>query len=583
MSTVTAKSIIAILLGLLSFVEMNGQELQKKDSIIASAMRDELRRNMQSLTEEGYDEPFFMGYRITDFELKIASSTLGALIMSREGKTRDWNTRIMVGDYEINDENFNDSFEGNSKDTYFESVPLEEDYWGIRRMLWASTNNVYKRAARLYKQKVKTIADYEIDYKLNDFSKEQPQKYRDNEKYALAEKSAVANLSIELSVYLKKYDSIYNGSATVTEIGSRNYYENSEGTSLIKNGQMSVAVVSVSRINKESQFQSGNLNYFASQLSELPDKDLIKADIDQYMDHLERNPSLEELQDDYSGPVLLTGQAAAEFLKTNLFKTNKGIFAARKPFSNKNEEVVNRYFDELEDDLTKDDKLKIGNKKMIVTTYSGLEEFQGQKLIGGYQIDSEGVIPADSLVLIKDGLIQQKINGRIPAPKAEKSTGGKRFSISVGGSSDRIAPGVLKVDFTESLSETEIFDLFRKEIGENEEEEGIILEKPELLSSTKPRHYFTYNKTSGDKQQIGKASFSNSAKNSLKRIVAVSDEYYVYNFLLGGSGFSSASAGVPVSMIVPKYILIRDADVSKSTYKPRKLDTIVPKPELVEN
>ncbi|MEL6561758.1 MAG: hypothetical protein AAFQ94_26450, partial [Bacteroidota bacterium] len=73
------------------------------------------------------------------------------------------------------------------------------------------------------------------------------------------------------------------------------------------------------------------------------------------------------------------------------------------------------------------------------------------------------------------------------------------------------------------------------------------------------------------------------AKNSLKRIIAVSDEYYVYNFLFGGSGFSAASAGIPVSMIVPKYILIRDADVSKSKYKPRKLDTIVPKPELVKN
>ncbi|MEL6559040.1 MAG: hypothetical protein AAFQ94_12705, partial [Bacteroidota bacterium] len=506
------KSIIAILIGLLSFAEINGQELQGKDSIITSAMRDELKRNMENLSEEGYDKPFFMGYRVSDLELKLASATLGALTMSREGKTRDWNTRIMVGDYDINDENFNDSFEGNSKDTYYESVPLEEDYWGIRRMLWASTNNVYKRAARLYKQKVKAINDFDIDYKLSDFSKEEPQKYRDDQKLVLADRSALENLSIELSSHLREYDSIDSGSATVTEIGGRNYYENSEGTSIIKNEQMSLAVVRVSRLNKASQLQSANLNYFAPTLSELPETNVIKADIAQYIDHLQNRSSLEELEDDYSGPVLLKGQAVAEFLKTHLFNASKGIFAMRKPFSNKNEEVVNRHFDELNDDLTKDDKLKIGNKKMIVTSYSGLKEFRGQKLIGSYAIDSEGVVPPDSLVLIKDGLIQQKINGRMPAPQAKKSTGGKRFSISVGGQSNRMAPGVLKVDFTESITEAEIYELFKKKIAENDEEVGIVLEKPELVSSTKPRQYFTYNRISGEREQIGKASFSNSAK-----------------------------------------------------------------------
>lgn len=583
MKLLITKYIVTIFILIFSLPEVISQELQKKDSIITAALRDELNRNMEKLVEEGYEKPFFMGYRISDLQLKVASSTLGALTISREAKTRDWNTRIMVGDYEINDENFNDSFEGNSNDTYFESVPLEDDYWGIRRMLWASTNNVYKRAARLYKQKVKAINDYDIDYKLKDFSEEKPQNYRDEENFALADLSVVENLSTELSAYLKNYDSIYSGSATVTDIGMRTYFENSEGTSVIKNEQMSIAVVSVSQIDKDLQFQTANLDYFAPSMEELPDAEVIKSDIDQYMDHLQNRANLEELEEDYSGPVLLKGQAAAEFLKASLLNTEKGIFAIRKSFSNKNQDTVKRFFDELEDELTEEEKLKVGNKKMIVTNYSGLKEFEGQKLVGSYLVDSEGVVPPDSLVLIKDGLIQQKINSRIPAPRAEKSTGSKRFSIAVGGMNDNIAPGVLKVDFTECMSESEIIEYFKSSIEENDAVVGIIIEKPELLSSTKPRQYFTYNRINGEKKQIGKVSFNNSAKNSLKRIIAVSDEYYVYNFLYGGSGYSSASSGVPVSMIVPKYILIRDADASKSKYKPRKMDTIVPKPELVEN
>ena len=148
---------------------------------------------------------------------------------------------------------------------------------------------------------------------------------------------------------------------------------------------------------------------------------------------------------------------------------------------------------------------------------------------------------------------------------------------------DIIAPGVLKVDFTEKISESELLETYKKEIKDNDAEEGIVIEMPDLNSASKPRQYFTYNPESGRSEPLTKATFNYSAKNSLKKIVAVSDEYFVYNFLYSGNNYGSTSSGVPVSLIVPKMIVLKDSDVSESTYKAREFDAIVPKPAIVEN
>lgn len=581
------KQITSILFGLLFLIAINAEELiaqniQQKDSVISSAMRDELNRNMEKLNEEGYQKPFFVGYRVSDINLRISNSTFGSLILSREARSRDWNTRIMVGDYRINDENFSDSFEGTSNDSYLENIPVEDDYWGIRRVLWASTNNVYKRAARLYKQKLKAIEEFEIDYQLNDFSKETPVKYIDDKQYNLASQGQLDEMSKNLSGYLKKYDSIYNGSATITDIGMRSYYENSEGTSLIKDEQITIALISASRVDNELRYQSATVDYFAKNFTELPSEDEMKKDLDWYMDYLKRKTSMKELEDDYNGPVLLSGQAVAEFFKANLFKSNQGIFPMRQAFSNKNEQAVSRFFEELEKDMTEDDKLKIGNKKMIVTSHPFMKTFQGIKLAGAYMIDSEGVLPKDSLVLIRDGMVQQKLNGRLPAPKAENSTGSKRFSVAIGGMGDMIAPGVIVVDFSNKVSEATLWDNFKQQISANDEEVGVVIEMPDLKSSSKPRQYYVYNRINESKEQITKATFSYTAKNILKKIVAVSEEYFVYNFLFSGNNYGSTSSGVPVSIIVPKMIFLEDVDISKSSYKARKMDAIVPKPDLIQ-
>ena len=121
------------------------------DSIIMSAMRDELYRNIKGLHTKDFDDPFFIAYTIANVENAQIIGTLGALVRSDEYKYKDWQIRLMVGDYEINDENFSSS---QPEETMFRpsiDMPVEDDYAGIRRSLWLTTNNVYFSAAQTYK------------------------------------------------------------------------------------------------------------------------------------------------------------------------------------------------------------------------------------------------------------------------------------------------------------------------------------------------------------------------------------------------------------------------------------------------
>ena len=79
---------------------------QSSDSVIFSAMRDELKRNIEQLSADVYEKPFFIAYSIADINNTVINASLGALNGSETRKYKDWQVRVMVGDYEINDENF---------------------------------------------------------------------------------------------------------------------------------------------------------------------------------------------------------------------------------------------------------------------------------------------------------------------------------------------------------------------------------------------------------------------------------------------------------------------------------------------
>src|SRR6186713_921084 len=131
-----------------------GQE--QSDDVILKAMQDELARNMKELKLPDYDKPFFIMYGIQDQKSYSIAATLGSIVRSTEKSIRfKSNTRVLVGDYAFNDESLEDNL--TSTPTALEiNLPVDDDYMGIRRSLWSSTDKVYRDAARHFQRHQQT-------------------------------------------------------------------------------------------------------------------------------------------------------------------------------------------------------------------------------------------------------------------------------------------------------------------------------------------------------------------------------------------------------------------------------------------
>ena len=188
------------------------------------------------------------------------------------------------------------------------------------------------------------------------------------------------------------------------------------------------------------------------------------------------------------------------------------ILNKRKQFSNRDEETVTRFFEELEEEFTDSTKLKVGSKNMIVTSYPFMKEFEGTRLIGAFEFDSEGVSPEEELILIDNGYVKQKLNGRTPIPYALKSTGHNRLSTdALSGAASLIAPGVLKIDFREKVKDEEVIKIMDERMVSEELEFGMVIDYPKLTSTRRPKQYFCLLYTSPSPRDLSTSRMPSSA------------------------------------------------------------------------
>jgi hypothetical protein len=125
------KLIIYTVLSIISLFNLYAQQDTVRDSnggIIMKAMRDELQRNMSNLEYKNYKKPFFISYSIEDVHSLYINATLGAITTSDISHNRDWRIRVIIGDYKLTDENFEEITNSRSEYSQYLDLPLDNDY-----------------------------------------------------------------------------------------------------------------------------------------------------------------------------------------------------------------------------------------------------------------------------------------------------------------------------------------------------------------------------------------------------------------------------------------------------------------------
>jgi len=473
----------------------------------------------------------------------------------------------MVGDYSLNDENFISGSQSSSSGGSL-SLPLDNNYDAIRRSFWMASDQSYKRAIENYDQKLSALKQQNKtdEEKLDDFSKITPVNMIMKStpvKYDKAKWEAVAK---DVSGVFKTYSQISSSSVVLASINGSIYVSTNEGTKLKIPYCIALLFVNASCQAEDGETLNDQLLYYALTPEQLPVAEKIKQDIKQMADNILTLSKAPAIKESYSGPVIFEGEAVAELCVQKLFRGN-GLVASREPvfaIERPNMGSVNKMDDKINQ--------KICSENITIKATPKLKTFNNIPLIGSFEIDAEGVVPSDELVLVDKGFLKTMLNDRIPTNKIKESNGHRRFLI--GSAASTKAPGVINISYDNGESS----GLLRKAVLTDAEKNGLefiyVIRKlgssssgmgGRNLSVSKPVGVYKVIVKTGEEQLIRSAIISDFPINKFKDITLGSKEQIVYNTL---------NSGIAISFIVPQALVFNDISIEKDKSSKPKLPLV---------
>lgn len=554
---------------------------------ILQALRDEIKRSMDSLYIETLPKPYFIEYSLKVSNTYRASAFLGYLTDSSQNKRVTLTVKVRVGDYKLDNTNFLDFsfsffFGGFEEGGSTRSVPNDFDYYSLRRELWLATDFAYKDAAKTYSKKISVIKNRIIKDTIPDFAFSKPNRYYDtNFVLPKIEFDNICNMLQDLSLIYKNYPKIDNSIVSFEYLQDVVYYVNSEGTEYIKPELFSGFETAGTLQNTDGMPINNFYSAYATTPSKLPNKDSLASAIKLLCDKLMEIQNSAILEDFYSGPILFTEQAAGE-LFAQVFLPN--LLAQRSMLSEQGTQQLSRY---------SAFQTKIGGRVLpeflSIHSVPLKSEYNGVPLLGHFKVDDEGT-PAENIILVQNGYLKTLLSNRTPIKRVLSSNGNDREGSPMFGNIEILADR----KYTKSYK-----DLKQKLIQLCKQRDlpyGIIVKKimnQNLFSTVFPlispieykfsgeqniikiiEAYKVY--SDGREELIRGGELKGITVQSFKDIILVGNRPYVLNYLapIVSSTFSSGGY-VGASLIVPD-ILLEDAEL-------RPIDADFPKPPYLEN
>jgi len=594
----------------ISTIPLLAQNQATRD-IIQQAMRDEIKRNINKLRLENLQDPFFISYTIRDARTMEITASLGAIINSNKNHYRNHHVRLMVGDYNLNDENYFDLTGGGFRQTMLrgaDRLPLEDNYSGIRRALWIATDNLYKSATESYERKKAALEQQTLsdeDKALADFSKAEVKKHKSPPIEFVMEPDKWERIARELSGIFRDYPDIYSSQLRIFFYQSDVFFTNSEGIESVKPLSLIAVQINASTQAEDGKPLNDHVIYYGSIPGDLPPLKSMKADIIETAKSLIALRSAPVFEDSYTGPVMFSNQATAEFFAQRLFSSASGLFSSRKPVVGdpRAASFLNREGGErLEDRIGR----RIISRDITIKALPTMDNFSGKKLIGSYQVDEEGVKPPDEVILVERGVLKTLLSNRIPTKKISKSNGHERPLVGVGtASSNALGPSVINITSTNGMTETELKEELIQLAKDEGLEYGILVRKikspisgqmrrldPMALltmsrrsqqgpSLTEPILVYRVFVKDGREELVRSVKLGSLSISTLRRMSGASEEQIAYNTVVPsasgpmGGLYSFATPGsnrgIAASFIVPKSLILEELEVEnqKRDYTPK--------------
>ncbi len=521
----------------------------KVNDTLLRAMQQELDRE-KALMLPGMQKPYFVEYRLDDISTYEAVANYGALTREESNHQRVVRVTVRIGDYTTDSST-------SRGDGVVELAPTDDNPLALQYALWTATDAAYKNALRAFSTKQAALKQFQSSQAQSDFAQVKP----------VVQVSPLVVLDLDRNEWRKRIveasglyasDSdvksfaadVQYSTASIRGIALNRYLVNTEGTMVRQgyagyNGAISVGGQAADgmRLSRDN----GTVGTTAKDLeSASAFRKRVIEDLKSF-DELRKAPVISA--DDYHGPVLFSGDAAADVF-TRLFVPN---VEADRPEMGTSARTTGAYSSSY--------KSRVLPDTMSVTDNPLESKFNGKGLLGAYSIDDEGV-PAQSVDVVDHGKLENFLIGREPVKDFSTSNGHGRAAPA---QAPHSRSGVVLIKSSQPLSKDEL----NKRLLSIAKEQGKDVYAVETLGGELlPRLLYRVH-ADGSRQLVRGATFDELDNRSLRSgIIAAGNDFYVSNSL----------GAVPQTIIAPS-ILFDEIGVKRATVEQQKLPYYPPPAE----
>ena len=409
-------AVFAIVLALATTLVTNKAQAEPKDAAhptddpMLKAMQLELDRE-KAVILPGMQRPYFVEYHFDDIDTYEAVANYGALTLEQANHQRIVRVTVRIGDY------VNDSSVARG-DGAVELAPKDNNPLALRYALWTATDDAYKNALRAYSTKQANLKRFQNNSAEHDFAAAKP----------ITEIGPLVSMDLDRNAWKKRIveasglyasdpevrsfaSDVQYSTSNIRAVAVNRYIVNTEGT-VVRQGYTGYnAAVSVGGQAPDGMRLSRDNGSTAVDAKDLESADAFRK---RTIDDLKSFEALRNAPvvsaDDYHGPVLFSGDAAADVFD-RLFIPNT---EADRPEAGTTARTQGAYSSSLHALVLPETFNVIGNPTLTT--------FNGQRLVGSYNVDDEGV-PAQSVNVVVNGKLQNFLIGRTPVRDFPTSNG----------------------------------------------------------------------------------------------------------------------------------------------------------------
>ncbi|MBP7795175.1 MAG: hypothetical protein KA059_00140 [Elusimicrobiales bacterium] len=544
------------------FLLVFSSNLFSAEDVVLKAMNDELVRTVNNLEISNFPKPYFVAYQITDSSVCSISASFGDIKDIDDRFIRYAKVDVRIGNNLFDSSNFIEDLNNRYEPSY-SNVAVEDDYDLIRQSLWSLSDTAYKNALDSYSRKEAYRKKKDIKENYGDLTVEKSEHYimdESNTKVNMLKCDSYKLFLSSASGIFKKYPFIKSSDIYFTRDISTDRFINSQDTSYKKMSSLIRMNVNTVVQDSEGYEKNSSKNFIFVDDREM-NINLLDS-IEDYAKELSSSYNSKPL-DYYIGPAVFEDDAAAEFFNT-LFIRNISFYPLPET---ENEDWLKYYYDIP---LLVDRKgRKVVAGFIDITDDPFIKEYNGKSLVGGYDIDDEGVVPS-KLVLVKNGILNDIYSSRRPSKFYKNSNGHSRGTYRM---FNNTFPSNVFIKSAKTLN----YKKFMKEamgIAKDQNIDKILVIKK--LSSyyfsdeslPPPSIAYLLDIKTGKKEYLSPSKFDGISLRALRDITYTEDKEMVYNFLERGPFYYNDA--VPASIVCPRSVLVSEVELIKSDVKPEK-------------